>query len=549
MTSVIIADDDLLVREILKKSIPWKSLGLSLLAAAENGQEALDMCQEKSPDILLADIRMPGLNGLEVAFRLLEKSVRTRVIFISGIQDFNYARSALNVQAAGYILKPIQLNEVIAALKRVRDAIEIESSREMVLRRMREKLVENIPLARDVFLRNLSLHAQRKDADLGEQLEYFNLPFKHEEEAAAAVLEIDDYHELIRDKSEDEIQLLNFTIKRFIDQVLENYQAGSGCIPRDGEYVIILNGRYSEEHKLSLIIENILELVRGYGGLSVSIGVGSRVQRLDAVHISCHEARCALSNKFFTGPGSIIHFGDITGNRAIKNKIGDEDSGRLKYLHQAIIGQMRLGSEEKITGLFEEFQAAVNGAGSLSREYIRGQFLELVITAYQEFCKTEGEVPGIFESYVGAMRRLFDVETVSEIKDQCLSMMKTVISYFREKYNERSHRSVSRIKDYIIKMRNRNISLADIANEVYMSPSYMCAVFKRETGKTVNEFIIEDKMNHAKDLLRNSRMKIFEIAEHLGYENPHYFSYSFKRFTGLTPQQVRMETGKPLERY
>ena len=100
------------------------------------------------------------------------------------------------------------------------------------------------------------------------------------------------------------------------------------------------------------------------------------------------------------------------------------------------------------------------------------------------------------------------------------------------------------IKNYIVKMRNSNISLADIANEAYMSPSYMCAVFKRETGQTLNEFIIEDKMNLAKELLINTKMKVFEIALHLGYDAPHYFSYSFKHYTGQTPQQFRAACGK-----
>jgi two-component system response regulator YesN len=536
---VVIVDDDFIVREILRDAINWAELGMVVTVAAD-GQEALDCCLEVKPDILLADIRMPNLSGLDVAIHLREQGLNTRVIFVSGIQDFDYARGAVNIHAAGYILKPIRLEEVTAALKKVRDEIEMEIDREQVLRRMKENLDENIPLARDLFLHNLILGIPENDKSMDEKLDYLGLPFRADAEVVVVEGEIDDYRELVRDKSERDIHLFNFTIRGFIDRVLKNYRAGGCFTLRDGVYIVLFNDKYTETHKISLVFDNIVSILNEFGGLTMSAGVGNCVDSLRLAHISYREADSALKNKFFTGPGSLIHFGDIAAAGAGETQ-GDT---RILKLRKALLEQLCHGEERRLREILAEYYSSAGGSGQLSREYIRGRFLELIIDSYHEFCKTEGEAPEIFDGYVEAMKTILQAQTMLEIENHTTAMLLKISKYFNTKYHQRTSAAIARIKNYIIKMRDRSISLADIANEAYMSPSYMCAVFKRETGQTLNEFIIEDKMNFARDLLINTKMKVLEIAQHLGYDAPHYFSYSFKHYTGQTPQQFRAARGK-----
>jgi two-component system response regulator YesN len=542
MLKVVLADDDRIVLDVLRHSVAWAEMGMTVAAAAADGQEALDYCLELEPDILLADIRMPRLSGLEVALDLHERDLRTRVIFVSGIQDFDYARTAVNVRAAGYILKPIRLEEVGAALKKARDEIEIEFDREQVLRRLKEHLDENIPLARELFLRNLALGIQENDGDLDEKFEYLALPFRSGEEMLAAEGEIDGYRELVRDKTGAGVHLLNFTVKGFIDRALANYRAGGCFTLRDGVYVILFNKNYTESHKISLVFDTIYSMLREFGGLTMSAGVGNCVNSPRLAHRSYREADSALKNKFFTGPGSLIHFGDIAVTTAVAGE--PQENSRLAGLRKELLEQLCHGEEQRLREILAGYCSCAGGSGLLSRDYVRGRFLELVIAAYQEFCGTEGEAPEIFDGYVQAMGAVLRAETMAEIQNQTAALLIKISRYFNAKYHRRSGAAIARIKNYIVKMRSRNISLADIANEAYMSPSYMCAVFKRETGQTLNEFIIEDKMNCAKDLLITTKMKIFEIAQHLGYDAPHYFSYSFKHYTGQTPQQFRAARGK-----
>jgi two-component system response regulator YesN len=542
MLKIVFADDDFMVREILRDSINWEELGMAVSAAAADGREALDYCLDLKPDILLADIRMPNLSGLDVAIHLRERGLDTRIIFVSGIQDFDYARTAVNIHASGYILKPIRLDEVNATLKKVRDEIEMEFNREQVLCRMKENLEENMPLARDLFLHNITLDILEDVEDLDEKLGYLGIPFRSDAEVVVAEGEIDDYQEFVHNKNERDIHLFNFTIKKFIDQVLDNYQAGGCFTLRDGVYVILFNDKYTESHKISLVFDNIVSMLNEFGGLTMSAGIGNRVSSLRLAHLSYKEADSALKNKFFTGPGSFIHFGDIAAAGAVAG--GTQGDTRILKLRKMLLEQLCHGEEQQLRGILNEYYSSTGGSGLLSREYVRGQFLELIIASYQEFCKIEGEASEIFDGYVKAMRAILQAETALEIENQTTAMLLKISRYFNTKYHQRINVAIARIKNYIIKMRNHNISLADIANEAYMSPSYMCAVFKRETGQTLNEFIIVDKMNFAKDLLINTKMKVFEIAQHLGYDAPHYFSYSFKHYTGQTPQQFRTARGR-----
>ena len=540
MIKVIVADDEKLVRETIEASIPWEKLGMEVIACAENGKEALELCMELLPDILVTDIRMPHLSGLEVAFHLLEQGLRVHVVFISGIQDFDYARSALNVQAAGYILKPIRVREVKAALKRVSDTIEMERNREQVLLRLQEKMRENLPMARDKFLHGLMMmDATEGESELEEKLHYLQLPLKADEDTVVAIAQIDDYARCVRNKTEEEIQLLNFTIKNFIDRALTIYHAGVCVMVREGEFAILFNGQHCENKSMARVLESIVDAVQGYDAISISIGVGGIVTRLQLAGVSRSSAYSALSNKFYMGSGAIIRYCDMVDQKSVEVAVGEESNSRCDVLHSRIVEQIRCGDVKKLMGLTGEYYALVTGAKLLTKEYMGGQFLALVINAYHECCKTEGEVAEVFSAYVRAMQGILRAETMADIKRFTEEMLCAVARHFDEKYNRRNHAVVERIKGYIQKNNSKNISLTDIAQEVCMSPNYICAVFKRETGQTINEYIIDVKMQFARELLQTSKMKILEIAECLGYEAPQYFSYSFKRYTGMTPQQYR----------
>lgn len=538
MLRVVIADDDYMVTEILNDSIPWHDLGMQVVGIAEHGKKALDLCLELRPDILVTDIQMPFCNGLEVAIQLMEHDIPTKIVLISGVQDFNYARLALNVKAAGYILKPIQLTEVISVLKKARDTVEMEFQREQVIERLTLQLSENMSLMRDRFLTNLVLDGMDNNDELQDRLVYFNLPFKATQDITVAVAKIDEYEHRVRREGVERVHFLNFSIKNIIGQTLNNFQAGICFATKDNEFVIMLNEEYCYEDKMNQIFEGIEQLLIDFEGISLSIGIGNCVS-VRTANLSYRCACNAVSYKFYTGNNSIIHINDIIESNAI-DKIRDiKNNARLNELQKLLLIEMKLGESEKVINMFEQFYSLLSKINQFSQEYIRGRFLELVIDAHREICETEDDVEEININYMVALQSIMRVESISEIKLHASRMLICITDYYSAKYNKKHNALVERIKRYVNQHYKDNISLTEIAGEVFMSPTYICAVFKRETGKTINEYMIEMKMNEAKKMLESTKVKIMDISEDLGYENSQYFSYSFKKYTGETPQQYR----------
>ncbi|BFT70778.1 AraC family transcriptional regulator [Paenibacillus sp. P36] len=538
MLTVVLADDDCLVTEILNDTIPWHDLGIQVVGIADHGRKALDLCLELRPDILVTDIQMPFCNGLEVAMELMEHDIPTKIILISGVQDFNYARLALNVKATGYILKPIQLKEVTSVLKKARDTIEMEFQREQVIQRLTSQLSENMSLMRDKFLTNLIFDGMESNDELQERLVYFDLPFQISEDITVAVAKMDEYEQRVRKEGVERVQFFNFSIKNIIEQTLNNFQAGICFSTKDNEFVIIFGEEYGYEDKMTPIFEGIEQLLIGFEGISLSIGIGNCVS-VKTANLSYRCACNAVSYKFYTGNNSIIHINDIIDSNTIDKMSDLNHNARLNELQKFLLVEIKLGESMKTMALFEEYYALLSKVNQFSQEYIRGRFLELVIDAHREICETEDEVEEVNATYMISLQAIMRGESISAIKPHASKMLICIADYYSAKYNKKHNNLVERIKRYVNRNFKENISLAEIASEVFMSPTYICAVFKRETGQTINEYIIEMKMNDAKKMLASTKMKIMDISEDLGYENSQYFSYSFKKYLGETPQQYR----------
>lgn len=541
MIRVLLADDDYLVKDVLQSMIPWEELDMEMVGFAGDGQQTLELCLELKPDLLITDIKMPLLSGLEVAICLRERNIKTRIVLISGIQDFDYARTALDVQADGYLLKPIRIKEIIAALKKVQESIELESNRTAFLCKIQERLRHDLPLARASFLNHLVHGTLDQEGTLLEKLEYFELPFHSEETVTAAVGSLDNYTTVTASRTQSQIQMVNFSIRDIMERTMQNYQSGVSFTTRDNEFVLLFHKEYCIPDRMAGILEGITGLIRELYDLSISFGIGLPAAGIRSVCNSFYEARKALDHKFFAGGQAMIQIDDITPPAPRRSVLKEDDSFRLRTLSRELLRAVRSGSTTLVHTALEDYICILADPHGLSREYIRGQFFELIIHAYREFCETESELPQMFNHYTTVSQAILKAETVAEIQSLTRHMLLSLAEYFARKHKNRHLLLVEQIKTYIHEHRMENITLNDIASSVYMSANYICGIFKKECGQTIHDYLLKTKMTEARRMLRETTLKVFEISEALGYETSHYFSYCFKRYTGKTPYQYRKE--------
>lgn len=533
MLKMIIADDEIIVREGLLDIINWNEYGVEIIGEATDGQEAFDLCMKLKADILLTDIRMPFMDGLEAAMKMKESGANIKIIFFSGIQDFNYAKTAVNVNAEGYILKPLEVNELKEVISKVVNKVLAERERETRFSQLKLQMQENFGTLREKFLRNLVLGVYKNEQDIVEKLNYFKIAFRNDESICVAVIQIDEYYGLTRDYSEGDKQLLNFAVTNISDEILENYTTGNSFCINENEFVLIFKYDNLMENKLDLMLNDLMTCLKGFVKASLSVGVGKKVTAVYEAAISYKAAATALQYKFYTGKGSIMHINDMHPTDA-NNLFADllEKENRLMSL-------IKLGDENATEELLNDIFTHLCSDKAYTIEYVQGVCAEFVYITSRSIYELGENLDNILKSRVEILEDIYSKEDIFDLKAYMCGILTSVAEHFSKKYTQKNGKVISDIKSIIEKSYMKDISINRISEQVFLSPNHISMIFRQETGETITDYITKIRMEKAKELLGNLDNKILEVAEAVGYEDASYFSKVFKKYTGIYPQKFR----------
>lgn len=533
MLRMVIADDEFIVRDSLRTVIPWDKMGIEVVGEAEDGQETLDLCKNLNPDILLTDIRMPFYSGLEVANMLKQQGIKTRTIIISGVQDFSYAKTALTVSAAAYILKPVKIDELTEAVNRVAAEISKEKENEERLHKIKNQLKENASVLREKFLRTLIYGVFIEDKDLWENVNNFSIPFVKNEKLQVAILEIDDYSTVVENYKKEYGQLLTFSVFNIIEEVMSSTQAGVCFINDENEFILIFSGNALSGNGYKTYCNEIIASLNKTLNVSASIGIGSPKDSPMDISDSYNEAAMALQYRFFAGKNTITDISEVDVNKETCEypNLHDAENQLIDFLKR---GESKSVSET-ISNIFSYFEIGKKP----SVEYVKRVCIELVSIISRVLYEMGENMDNIVETRSVIFEAVSGMQEFSALKEYITDLFIKISDYFLSRYTQKNAKIINKIKEIIKRQYNKDLSVTDIANEVYLSPNYISLIFKQETGITITEYITNVRMEAAKELLSTTDFKIFEIAEMVGYENPHYFSTVFKKSTGIHPQNFR----------
>ncbi len=539
MFTMVLADDEYLVREGLRRIIDWEQYGIKIIAEATNGQEAVDLCLQLEPDILFTDIRMPFLDGLEASTILKERGKEVKIIVFSGIQDFGYAKSALGINAEGYILKPLDVTELIQVLMKVVTKITNERNLAEKINTLRIQLKEHFNAAREQFLRYLILGTFKKETEVLAKLEYFKNPFQTGEPIVVAVLQIDDYLKTTVNYPEEEKQLLGFSITSVVEELIGNYSQGICIQMTDHHYAMILNLKTDTSLEAETdIYSEIVKSIGNYLQISVSLGVGRKVEQVLQINSAYKDALNALDFKFYTGKGSIIHSTDIRISGLNLEQASLKDLDFYEKQNQ-LVSLIKLGNiketEQAVGDLFESFRQDQK----FTIEYVQRICAEYVFFVSRTFYEIGVDFGDITTKRPAVLDAIDQTESIFELEQQMRELLMTMASYFSRKYAQKNIKVIMDIKKIIDEQYMEDISVNTIAETVFLSPNYISSLFKRETGQTITDYLTQKRMEVAKELLKNTDYKILDVANQVGFQDPSYFSKVFKKYTGVHPQQYR----------
>ena len=539
MLKMILADDDELVLEMLQTVIDWSALNIQITALAKNGEEALELCREHSPDILFTDIKMPVISGLEVAMTLQDWGSATKIIIVSGAQDFDFARTALDMKVEGYVLKPIRIEEVTRIIQKTVKNILLEQNQDQVRAAMCRQIEEHKNELCEIFLRNLVEGYFTTSAEVCDKIEYFNLDLQLDTPITIAILTIDSYAQMVKKKGENDKQFLNFAITKVVQEILKLNDMGYAVMLTENRFAMLLKAEQSNNILHEDLLREIIDKLQDFLSVSASIGLGNIANGLLELRYSYDNAYQVVAQKFYRGTGVILYSDDVLYNGEFERLEFTSGFSQLFALRRKLLEELKTGDSEQCNVCLTDLFALLSQKNTFEIEYVRSMCIELAATICHIFYELAKRESAKEIDPRDIINRILLADTVHDI-GPIISKLCDLYLLTHEKQLQNKHSTlVKQVLAIIHEHYMHNLTIKAIADEIYVTPNYISLIFKREMGTTLNAYLTQIRLEKACQLLKQEHLKIWEIAHMVGYENTHYFSTLFKKVFGVQPQQYR----------
>lgn len=532
MYKLILVDDEAIVREGIRDNINWNELGFEVIDDCVDGREAMESIERWEPDVVLTDINMPFVDGLQLTRFILERNPNTKVIILTGYDEFAYAQKAVKLKAYDYLLKPITASELTQLLKRLKNELEEEQNKTKEFQELKMKLKESFPLLKARFLNRL-ISGGRSPVNFQEKLNYFDLNLRGAY-FLVLVVDVDDPDQISKIHSGTEDELLLFAVFNICEKIVLKHNEGQIFQNNQEKTIIILasNDPSTLLEKAHIIGEEICGSVENFLRFTVSIGLGTLCNNLEELHFSYRSAVSALDYRFVLGNNHVIQVSEI-----------EESMGsKILYSREAeknLILSIKTGTESEID---EMVTKALDGLRkcyvSTANSYIQIQHLCLAIfEALAELGVDLEQMEGYENKLISEVHGIKTLEQAEKwLKEFCKQASRTVAGKRDDFWKIQAQKAEQFIKEHYM---DPEISLHSISKYLSVSTSYFSLIFKNATKQTYIEYLTKIRMEKAMELLKSTDLKSYEIAERIGYEDPHYFSLLFKKVKGISPSEYR----------
>lgn len=540
MLKIFLAEDEVIVRETIKRMIPWEDLGFELVGEAADGEMALPLLLRQKPDLLITDIKMPFMDGLTLAKVAKKEIPGLKVVILSGYDDFNYAKQAINIGVEDYLLKPITKNALIERLTEIRSRYEHEKTQKEYYEKFhREMQAYEKNSSRDFFEALVSgsmdmMEIYRRSEKLGLDIvaEAYNvLIFTMNCE--------EDFSGQREGYSEWEAESLELLEEFFSENT-------SAMLFRCNifSYGVLIKGQKEtiEENTRSCVSEIQRILDRKEQKRQWFVAAGEPVERLSQIQKSYYSASRAFSQRYLYDE-NILYYDEMASME--KKNVTEDDS---TYLQKVDVNALNPVILQKFlsNGLLEETENFVKDYFyAIGQEPLESLVFRNYVTLNVRFSVMS------FLKEIGCDTRTLEQEDTEDVLSESSKSLENAIAYaekiisqaiaLRDQNSGNKNRSILKTAvDFIDShYMEEDMSLNKAANAANVSSNHFSALFSQNMGQTFIEYLTNLRMNKAKEYLRCTSMRSSEIAGEIGYKDAHYFSYLFKKTQGMTPSDYR----------
>ncbi|MBW5445234.1 response regulator [Cohnella sp. CFH 77786] len=543
MLQILLVDDEPYVVDDLSVTIPWQELGFEQVHIAYSGMEALEILQRHPIDILVTDINMPQMTGMELIDLVRDRWKHIKCLLLTGYAEFEYAKQAIERQASAYLLKPVADEQMIDTLRQLQQQVRLEWEAWSSQQRTTQTLREHLPLLRDKLLNELLLGRRLPGSKLADKMDKFGLPFSIGDRASLLAIRLEAF---FQQQDVNSLLLFEFAIVNIASELLQDHFRFWSCKDTHDYLVFLVAAKPGADRESETQADSEAAAAKSNAALleRIAYQLQKNVSALLGGGISVVTTDWGV----FPDRTRELYLSAVT---TIRQRIGPETgvclSGGEPALPASIPSLQSLYEPPTLFHLFEtnnwdaiedklaSIAAELNRREDLSPEHVQEarHYLESVFYYIaHRGSRLLGEIVDLPQLAVKP------VHTADQLREWASPVLATLKNEFDAERMDQRKQLISQVHEFV-DQNLHYVSLHAIADHVGLHPVYLSKIYKSETGRRISDYIQHLKMEKAAYLLSHSHLRIYEISAQLGYSNAHYFIKLFKDFNGLTPQEYR----------
>lgn len=536
MLKILIADDDKIIRRGLRAIIEENTPENQILDEVMNGVQALESILRVTPDLVVTDIKMPVMDGIELIENICKLDLNIKFIVLSGFDEYKYIRETMKHGAVDYLLKPVDDEQFIDLLRKIDESIAKDSKKLQHDRLQQERIAESDHVLRGKLLKEL-IKGSSGDWESYrlkmEELDIFNA-----EKYLLVKAAVDNSNtqgiSWFEDRRPHLLKILRDKIEELGDLYEKHYQVLIAENDMDLNILFIAGANNTEEFEkdIFLFFNNLNEITgKQENAFTFTVGASKIFERIEMVYSAMHQSELAYESRYYAGKGRIITYQqeECVYNVFDQNKIENEFNSLLNYIElcEAFKARKSIGNIIK--------RLAGNKTEPDELRKILSDIVRKISAVLQEFKDITEKNADEFHIF----NHIENTDTLSELEHSIPELFYSIVEKMSRVRMERSKKTIEIAKDYIQKHYNENLNLKTVAEYVHLNITYFSEIFKSETGKNFVDYVMEKRISHAKKLLADPEIKIYEAGIKVGYAEPVSFNRAFKNVVGISPAQYR----------
>lgn len=527
MYNLLVVDDEELTREGIASVIASRENNSFNIYCAENGLQALEIIEKQSIQAMILDIKMPKMGGVEVLKSLYEKKINIKTIVLSGYEEFEYAKVAIEAGALNYIVKPIIPKEIIKIARELEEEINREVKLNQEMENLRKQMQENLDIIKEKLFNDILCNRISEEA-FWSRVDFLNLKI-HGNMFQIAVIDIIKYNYFA---TEEKYQLVNYSMYNFLKQYISDIEDLEYFQISSSQFIIVYSVQEKRAKKLIEELYYLKKKMDSKFNICSTIGIGNAYQGFENIRRTYLEAINTARFQVLSGRENIASISEIQEANISYDYLFDSEEFMIR---------MKLGDLCSVTDQLNETFDKIEQQkeSSFDIENFNLFCMRILIYTFMALKGLNIDLSSINLNEKQELLEIYEMKSYVDIKNKIFSIIDQVSIKVEEFKKDKKKINIEKVKSIINQSYKQDITIKFIADQLYLNQNYLGQIFKNETNMSIIDYLNKVRVTKSKALLKNTDLMIYEIAENVGFNDSHYFSTVFKKFVGVTPKEYK----------